>query len=145
MAALQIQRMCFGLQSARKPRKLPGKSNHTMGRRNIRDRISTGRPANSACRSGVSELIGQLPIGSGLSIWDSEQRLPDLLLKTRASHVERHRELCSFAGEVLFEFRFGLLKDRLVSVLDEIVKPATTRVLLLPEDGHQSLFAGDQL
>jgi hypothetical protein len=38
-----------------------------------------------------------------------------------------------------------LLKDRLLSVLDEIVKPDTTRVLLLPEDGHQSLFAGDQL
>lgn len=45
--------------------------------------------------------------------------------------------------EVLSQFSRGLLEDGVLRVLDQIVQPDTTRVVLLPQNGHQALVAGD--
>ena len=107
-----------------------------MAGHNDCDRISTVRRANGTCRPRISELNGELTVGPSFPIRNSDQYLPDLLLKGGASHVERYAKLRPLACEVFPELGLRLREDRLLSVLHEIIKRDTPGFVLLPKDSH---------
>src|SRR6202012_2179481 len=81
IAALQVQQMGLGFESACKSSKLSREANHTMAGCDDGNRISTVRRANGPCSFWISELTSELTVGSSLSVRNPEERLPDLLLK----------------------------------------------------------------
>lgn len=115
-----------------------------MAGRNDGDRISTVRRANGTCRPRITELNGELTVGPSFPIRDSDQHLPDLLLRRRSSHVERYCKRRPLACEVFPELGLRLREDRLLSVLDVIIKRDSPPFLLLPKDSHEPVFTGDQ-
>lgn len=70
IAAFQVQQVCFGVESACKPRKLPGRTDDAMTWRNDGNRVSAVCRADGPCRTWISELIGELAVGSGFSVRD---------------------------------------------------------------------------
>ena len=137
--------MRLGFQPPCEARKFAGKSNHAVARHNDRDGISSVRRTNRPGGSWIAQLIRQLSVAPCFSKWNSQKRLPHLVLKTCASQVERKRERLPFALEILIQLTFCFTKQGVIDVLYQFLEPDPAKVFLLPKDGYEASVASDKL
>jgi hypothetical protein len=62
----------------------------------------------------------------------------------RTSHIERDRETLAPASEILAELSLRLDEDRMIVLFYESSQANALGLVILPEDGNQSLVAGNQ-
>jgi len=62
----------------------------------------------------------------------------------RTSHIERDRETLAPAREILAELSLRLDEDRMIGLFYESSQANAFGLVILPEDGNQSLVTGNQ-
>src|ERR1700742_4458285 len=108
---------------------------------NDRNRIPAICRSDGSCGFGITQLLRKLPIAPRLTEWYGQKRLPNIVLKSSASHVERERERLALSGKILFELAFCFAKNGMLSVLDEITQPYSVWIVILPEDSDETFIA----
>src|SRR5258708_3775545 len=86
-----------------------------------------------------------MPITSSFAKWYGDQCLPDVLLKTGASHVESDRERFTLFGEVFAQLPCCLDQNRVLFIDNRLAQAHAARAVVFPQYRHQSLVACDQL
>jgi hypothetical protein len=115
-----------------------------MARNHDGERISSVRRADGASGPRIAELCGKLHIAARLTEWDGEQGFPNIVLKTRASHVESDGELFAVSGEVFAKLPLGFDKNRMAMVFDEFAQTDPAGRIVFPEDGDQAFVSCDE-
>jgi hypothetical protein len=92
----------------------------------------------------MPNLRCDLPVRSGFSERDREQRVPDLALKRRPGKIQHDGKRRPLSGKVLRELSLGLDQHRMAVVFDLDVEPNTSRALVLPEDPGQPFGGRNQ-
>ncbi len=115
-----------------------------MARHDDGERVSAIGCADGPGRARVSQLGSELPVGSCFAEWDSEQCVPEIALKSGASHVECDGECFSASGEIFAELTPGLDKNGLAGLLSELAQAYATRRVIFPENRDQAFVTGDQ-
>jgi len=115
-----------------------------MARYKDRQWVPAIRGAHCPRSFRVPKLIRKLPISARLPERDTEQSLPNLLLKWRTSHIERHCESISLAGKVLIQFFLRANQYRMFGVLDKFRETNTSWIVVLPKDSDQAFVTRDQ-
>src|ERR1700733_14752606 len=137
--------MSLRLETACEARKLAGKPNHAMAWHNDGDGISPVRCTHRPGGFRIPQLIGQLSVAPRLSKWNGQQRLPNLVLETGASHIQRKGERLPFAREVLLQLTLCFSKDRVIGVFYQFFQSNPARIFRLPKDSRQAFVASHKL
>jgi hypothetical protein len=145
LATLELKEMGLGVQSSSETGELSRGADDTVTWHDDGDRIPAICSADSSCRAGISQLRRELAIGAGFTEGDTQEDLPDLLLKWCASHIERHGERVSLAREIFVQLGLGSKQDRVVRVFDYVIETHTPRIIVLPKDGNHALITGNEL
>src|SRR5262245_51325578 len=85
---LQLEQMCFRLQTARKSRQPAGGADHPMARDHDGDGISSIRRPYRARGLRVAQLLRKLSIAACFAERDGQQRSPYVVLEFRSNWVE---------------------------------------------------------
>src|ERR1700722_534683 len=112
-----------------------------MAWNNDRNRIPAIGGTNGSCSLWISQLFRKLPIAPRLTEWYGQKSLPKIVLKSRASHVEREQERFALSSKILLQLAFCFAKNGMFSVLDEITQPHSARIVILPENGDETFIA----
>src|ERR1700760_1109936 len=114
-----------------------------MARHNNGYRVSSIRCADSPHGLGIPQLFRQLSVASRFAERYSQQSVPNILLEGRTSHIKRYREGFSLPGKVLSQLALCIQEDGVHRIFHEFVQTYTSRLIVLPEYGYQSLIACD--
>lgn len=109
------------------------------------DRIfSVGSP-NGSHRSRIGELARKLAIAPRLSKGNRQQCLPYVILEFGSDQIELQRKRLSPTLEVLLQLSFSFEENRMIVIFDEGAQFHAFWIIVFPENGGQSLVAGNQL
>jgi hypothetical protein len=108
---------------------------------NDRNRIPAIGCAHGSRSFGISQLFRKLSIAPRFAEWYGQKSLPNIVLKSSTSHVERERERLALSSKILFQLAFCFAKNGVFSVLDEITQPHSVRIVILPEDSDKTFVA----
>src|SRR5258708_5906228 len=100
---LQIQQKLLPPQAAAIAAKLAAFVYHAVAGDDDADAVLAVGMAHGALGAGAADFAGEVFIGTGLAVGNSQQTLPYFLLKRRARIDKRNAKLRQLAGEVLLE------------------------------------------
>lgn len=86
-------------------------SDHAMAWDDDRDSVFTIREPDRSRTTWIIELVSELAVGNGLSVWNREQCVPDLALPFGAWGIEGHRETLEITSEIGDELGLKLIEQ----------------------------------
>ena len=141
----QLEQISFCIEATRKARELAGMADDAMARHKNRNGVSTICRAYRPRGLWVAELDCKLAVRAGLPERYVEQRFPDLPLKGRSPHIERHRKTGSHAGEVFVQFFLCSNEHRMFDALNKFREANPSWVVVSPKNADETSIARDQL